>query len=149
MNSLDTNVLIYAINSGCVEHNSAKQLYEAMLREPTQWILSDQILFEFYRRLQNSKILERPLNQAEALRQITFLREESGVQHCAYETGFWRELILGISSTPRKSTHIFDRVLAITLRRNGVKTFYTRNVGDFQEFGFASLVNPIDSHQSK
>lgn len=143
MNSLDTNILIYAVNSGCSEHLVAKGLYERMLREPTQWILSDQVLFEFYRGLQNGKILERPLDQAQAMRQIRFLREESGVLHCAYETGFWRQVMEGFPGQ-RKPTHVFDRVLAITLRQHGVEVFYTRNVGDFADAGFSSLVNPID-----
>ena len=43
-----------------------------------------------------------------------------------------------------RSAHIFDRVLSVTLQRNGVKRFYTRNTRDFAEFGFEALVNPID-----
>lgn len=143
MNSLDTNILIYAVNSGCAEHPMARPVYERMLREPGQWILSDQVLFEFYRGLQNGKILERPLDHAGALRQIQFLREESGVLHCAYETGFWRPLVSGFPER-RKPTHIFDRILGITLRQHGVKVFYTRNVSDFTDAGFTELVNPID-----
>lgn len=146
MNSLDTNILIYAVNSGCEEHLAAKKVYEAMLGAPMEWVLSDQVLFEFYRGLRNGKILERPLDHAAALRQIRFLREESGVLHCAYETGFWQHLMDGFPKDPHRATHIFDRVLAITLRRHGVKTFYTRNVEDFQEAGFVSVVNPIDDN---
>ncbi len=149
MNSLDTNILIYAVNSGCEEHAAAKKLYEAMLGEPTQWILSDQVLFEFYRGLRNGKILERPLGHAGALRQIQFLREESGVQHCAYETEFWGRLVAGFSDVERKAAHIFDRVLAITLRQHGVEIFYTRNVGDFKDAGFSALVNPIDGDHAE
>lgn len=144
MNSLDTNILIYAVNSGCVEHERAKRVYESMLKDPSQWILSDQVLFEFYRGLRNARILERPLNHQEALRQIEFLREHSGVQHCAYEAVFWNDFMKGFRDDPSKSSHIFDRILAITLRKNGVSTFYTRNTKDFAEFGFKSMVNPID-----
>lgn len=38
----------------------------------------------------------------------------------------------------------FDRVLAITLLKDGVKNMDTRNVKDFVEFDFVQLVNPID-----
>ena len=44
----------------------------------------------------------------------------------------------------RASSHIFDRILAITLLGNGVTTFHTRNTRDFSEFSFKKLVNPID-----
>lgn len=144
MNSLDTNILIYAVNSGCKEHAEAKRIYELMLQDATEWILSDQVLFEFYRGLRSAKILERPLDHRQAIQQIEFLREDSGVQHCAYETTFWEDLMKGFSKSETKSSHIFDRVLAVTLRQNGVKTFYTRNTKDFSGFGFEAIVNPID-----
>ena len=144
MNSLDTNILIYAVNSGCQEHASAKLIYEAMLLDSDQWLISDQVLFEFYRGLRNCKILARPLNHRQAFHQIQFLREESGVHHCAYETTFWKDLTREFLETDRKSSHIFDRVLAVTLRQNGVERFYTRNKNDFEGFGFKALINPID-----
>jgi predicted nucleic acid-binding protein len=75
MNSLDANLLIYGVNRGCHEHAKAKAVYESMLETPTHWILSDQVLFEFYRGLRHPQILERPLTQTQALKQITFLRE--------------------------------------------------------------------------
>ena len=144
MNSLDTNILIYAVNRGCDEHERAKKIYQQMLDFPSDWIVSDQVLFEFYRGLRHPKILQRPLNHQQAIEQITFLREKSGVLHCAYEPTFWHQVkTLGSSKTP-KAVHIFDRVLAITLLKNGVKQMYTRNTKDFIEFGFEALINPID-----
>lgn len=147
MNSVDTNVLIYAVNSGCAEHEKARAVYEMMLANPRDWILSDQVLFEFYRGLRHPKILERPLSHQMALDQILFLREQSGVLHCSYETSLWN-LVTRKASNPAnlnpKAIHIFDRVLAVTLLHNGVKNLYTRNEKDFEEFGFEKLINPID-----
>jgi len=146
MNSLDTNILLYAINSGCAEHAAARRIYQSMVEveDGGNWILSDQVLFELYRGLRNGRILERPLGHPQALEQIRFLREDSGVLHCAYETAFWKELATGFTDSERKSAHIFDRVLAVTLRKHGVETFYTRNTQDFVAFGFRHLINPID-----
>lgn len=50
--------------------------------------------------------------------------------------------MLAAPTFPRGRT--YDLVLATTLRANGVDTFYTRNLVDFQDAGFATLVNPID-----
>jgi len=144
MNSLDTNLLIYAVNCGCDEHDRSKAVYEMMLDHPTQWIISDQVLFEFYRGLRHPKILEHPLNHKQALKQITFLREDSGVLHCAYETSFWDLLVHGDEWKKQKAVHVFDRVLGVTLLKNGVKTFYTRNKKDFEAFKFDRLINPVD-----
>ena len=144
MKSLDTNILIYAVNQGCSEHDRAKRVYEAMLDEPSQWIVADQVLFEFYRALRNPRILERPLDHAAALHQIRFLREESGILHCGYDTRFWEKVVVPLAASDRSSAHIFDRILAITLLGNGVTTFHTRNTRDFSEFPFKEIVNPID-----
>ena len=144
MNSLDTNILIYAVNADCPEHSRAAEIYQSMLDVPEEWILSDQILFEFYRALRNSRILERPLGHQQALDQITFLREKSGVQHCAYETAFWPELYRDNSNENPMLAHTFDRVRAATLKQNGVTCFYPRNTKDFTGVGFERLINPID-----
>lgn len=145
MNSLDTNILIYAVNRGCDEHERAKKVYQKMLDSPLDWIVSDQVLFEFYRGLRHPKIVQRPLNHQQAIEQITFIREDSGVLHCAYETTFWDQVKTFESTKNPKAVHIFDRVLAITLLKNGVKKMYTRNTKDFTEFKFEALINPIDA----
>lgn len=144
MNSLDTNILVYAINADCAEHSKAKAVYASMLTAPSDWILSDQVLFEFYRILRNPRVLANPLEHETAVEQIVFLREITGVLHCAYEVSFWDRFLSGFKQTDKKATHIFDRILAVTLKANGVETFYTRNTKDFESFGFSSLVNPID-----
>ena len=144
MKSLDTNILVYAVNQGCAEHDRALPVYESMLENPAEWIVCDQVLFEFYRALRNPRILEHPLDHAAALRQIRFLREDSGVLHCGYDTRFWEMIVTGMESTERKSSHIFDRTLAVTLLGNGVTTFHTRNTRDFMEFPFREIINPID-----
>ena len=143
MNSLDTNILVYAVNRGCQEFESAHAIYQKMLDEPAQWIISDQVLYEFYRALRHPKILEKPLSHTQALAQITFLREESGVRHCGYDTSFWDKIKDFGSHKRPKAIHIFDRILAITLINNGVENLYTRNTKDFKEFNFKNLINPI------
>jgi predicted nucleic acid-binding protein len=132
------------VNQGCAEHDRARPVYEAMLEQPASWIVCDQVLFEFYRALRNPRILERPLGHPAALRQIRFLREDSGFLHCGYDTRFWEKIIIGMESTDRASSHIFDRILAITLLAHGVTTFHTRNTRDFVEFPFQEIINPID-----
>lgn len=147
MNSVDTNVLIYAVNSGCAVHEKARAVYEMMLANPRDWILSDQVLFEFYRGLRHPKILERSLSHQMALDQILFLREQSGVLHCSYETSLWnlvtRKALNRAKPNPT-AIHIIDKVLAVTLLHNGVKNLYTRHKKDFEKFAFEELINPID-----
>ena len=39
----------------------------------------------------------------------------------------------------------FDVVLAATLKRHGVTTFYTRNAADFADLGWFAVVDPLAS----
>ena len=144
MNSLDTNILIYATNNGCEEHDKAIVIYEKLLNNPNEWIISDQVLFEFFRALCNPKILMKPLNQKLALEQIVFLREETGCLHCNYEIDFWKTTIGYLGQSKKSAKNIFDIILGTTLEKNCVKSFFTRNTKDFIQFKSMNIINPID-----
>jgi len=144
MNSLDTNILIYAANSDAPEHAKALTVVNLMLANPSEWILSDQVLWELYKALRHPKILQKPRTSAQATAQVRFIREKSGVACCTYEIGFFDE-VLALLEKPRfpyQRTH--DSVLGMTLLKHGVKTFYTRNEKDFTDIPFPKVINPID-----
>jgi predicted nucleic acid-binding protein len=44
MNSLDTNILIYASNEDAPEHAKAQKVVAKLLATPSEWILADQVL---------------------------------------------------------------------------------------------------------
>jgi predicted nucleic acid-binding protein len=144
MKSLDTNILLYAADEDCREHDSAIRLVNDALRSPADWMLADQVLFEMYAGLRHSAVFAKPLSAKEAARRVAFLRDESGFSCCCYELRSWPTIHAGLSAPafPRRRT--YDLVLAVTLRTAGVTEFYTRNVADFRDAGFARVVNPID-----
>lgn len=144
MKSLDTNILLYAADQDCREHNAAIRLVNAALGSPTEWMLADQVLFELYAGLRHPGVFAKPLSAAEAAKRVAFLRDESGFSFCCYELRSWPTIrtVLAIPAFPRRRT--YDFVLAVTLRSNGVDEFYTRNIADFRDAGFKHLINPID-----
>jgi len=144
MKCLDTNILLYAADEDCREHDAAIRLVNEALRSPADWILADQVLFEMYAGLRHSAVFAKPLSAKEAARRVAFLRDESGFSCCCYELRLWPTIHAGLSTPafPRRRT--YDLVLAVTLRTAGVTEFYTRNVVDFRDAGFARVVNPID-----
>ena len=77
MKSLDTNILLYSINSDCPEHTICKQLVNKALIEKDQWIVADQVFFELYRLLRNPVVLQKPLTASEAADTINWYREKS------------------------------------------------------------------------
>lgn len=144
MNSLDTNILVYAANMAAPEHGRALAIVNAMLARPAEWILADQVLWEFYKALRHPKILQKPRTAMQAAAQIRFLREQSGVACCAYETSLFDAIVSKLDKPrfPYQRTH--DVILGVTLRRQGVKVFHTRNEKDFADVGFEKVINPID-----
>ena len=144
MKSLDTNILVYAANQDAPEHLGAITVVNEMLAKPSEWLLADQVLWELYKALRNPKVLQKPRTAAQAAAQIEFLRTQAGVSHCAYEPSLFPGLLRRLKQTsfPYQRTH--DAILAQTLVHHGVRTFYTRNLRDFEGAGFARLLNPID-----
>ena len=143
MKSLDTNLLIYAANESCKEHPVARELAESLLAEPQEWMLADQVLFEYYRALRNPHILERPLTAERAANQVRFLREEAGCLHCAYSLDLWDAVTPHLSQESLRGIGVFDVILAVTLKANGITRFYTRNVSDFEHFGLFAVIDPF------
>jgi toxin-antitoxin system PIN domain toxin len=143
MNSLDTNILLYATNADCPEHPRARPVIEEMLAAPGQWVIADQVLFEYYRLVRNPAVLARPLSAAEAKKRLGFFRDESGVPHCGYEIALWPEIANQLGRPGFSAARTFDLVLAVTLKAAGVRRFYTRNVRDFRPFGFFEVVDPL------
>ncbi len=143
MKSLDTNILYYATNLRCPEHAKAAALVRSVRLSPREWILADQVLFEYYRLVRNSAVVERPLDAREASARLHYFRDELGCLHCSYDQSLFAEIALLLADTGMPASRTFDRVLAVTLRSNGVRTFYTRNVRHFQDLGWFDVIDPI------
>ncbi len=144
MKSGDTNLLLYAMNRGCAEHAQAKVWLHAALAEPRGWIFSDQVLFELYRLLRHPRVMTKPLSAKAAVAQIVWFREETGFLHCGYDESLWTGVLGAVAAQgARSGLLVHDAVLAETLRAQGVTQFYTRNVTDFEGFGFFEVVNPL------
>lgn len=145
MKSLDTNILVYALNADCAEFQRASAALQTALDDPQNWIIADQVYLELYRALRNPRIFGNPYGASEAFSKIQMLRDECGLRHCCYGDQIWDQLAARIQKAdfPYQRTH--DAVLAETLLRAGVQTLYTRNIKDFEGYSFATLINPIDA----
>jgi predicted nucleic acid-binding protein len=144
MNSLDTNILIYASNEDVPEYAKAQKLVGELLAAPADWIIADQVLIEFYRALRNPAVFQSPASAPDAGGMVNFYREEAGCQRCCFELEMWQWLERHLKSSRFEAKRTYDAVLAVTLISNTVDVFYTRNTRDFRGFGFRSVVNPID-----
>lgn len=143
MQSFDANVLLYAINRDCAEHEPCRALIAEALDTPNDWVVAEQLWFELYRLLRHPSVLQRPLDAATAANTVAWYRDKSGWQPCAWSPSQMPKLQAQWSNAEFPARRTFDAVLALTLRANGVTRFYTRNVRDFAGAGFAEVVDPV------
>jgi toxin-antitoxin system PIN domain toxin len=141
MLSIDTNVLLYAQNQDCPEHDAAAGfLLECADRDDIA--LCELVLVELYQLLRNPAVVTRTLDAPEAAEVCqTFRRNRRWalIENAPVMNGVWvRAATPGIARR-----RVFDARLALTLRHHGVDEFATRNIKDFEDFGFSRVWDPI------
>jgi predicted nucleic acid-binding protein len=114
------------------------------LSEPDSWVIADQVWFELYRLLRNPNVLSKPLDARRAAEAIDWYRNKSGWRKCSWECKHMSELSEAWKEKDFPARRVFDLVLAVTLRENGVDELYTRNIADFTDRGFRRLINPLE-----
>ncbi|MCF6334504.1 MAG: hypothetical protein L3J12_02020 [Spirochaetales bacterium] len=143
MRSLDTNILLYSINTACSEYTLCRQLVDKALSEKDLWIVADQVWFELYRLLRNPVVLQNPLTASKAANIIDWYREKSGWLKCAWEPDMMKNLKLQWNKESFPARRSFDAILAVTLKNHGVTDFYTRNTKDFESYNYFNIINPL------
>ncbi|MEA3643324.1 MAG: TA system VapC family ribonuclease toxin [Lamprobacter sp.] len=142
MLSIDTNILLYAQNQDCAEHARAKAFIEASCARDDVAVC-ELVLVELYQLLRNPAVLAKPLSAPEAA--AVCMRWRSNPRWALIENApimdkLWQ--LAQQADLPRRA--VFDARIALTVRHHGVTEWATRNTSDFEAFGFARLINPID-----
>jgi toxin-antitoxin system PIN domain toxin len=143
--SIDTNVLLYAQNRDCPEHDAASA-FLVECADRTDVAVCELVLMELYQLLRNPAVLTRPLDGPEATEVCqTFRRNRRWalVENAPVMNDVWM-----LAATPGMARRrLFDARLALTLRHHGVDEFATRNISDFNTFGFTRVWDPVTSNR--
>ena len=141
MLSFDTNILLYAQNRDCPEHDAASG-FLADCAGRADVAVCELVLMELYQLLRNPAVVPRPLDGPEAAEVCqTFRRNRRWalIENAPVMSDVW-----ALAATPGIARRrLFDARLALTLRHHGVDEFATRNTGDFTDFGFTRVWDPI------
>jgi|GEM_PF-574122 predicted nucleic acid-binding protein len=145
MFSIDTNLLVYAHNTGSEFHEQAitnvtQIINERDLNGQHTVCLSTQVLTEFFHVITLHRI-ENPLSINEALSILQDYKDAGIPIIHQQETQFQTFLEILETTTTRRKT--FDVALAATLKDNQVSGLYTVNVNDFVSFDFLEVINPL------
>ena len=137
--SIDTNLLVYAQNSRCTQHEAARA-FVTHCRD-REIVICELVLVELYLVLRSAAIVARPLGATEAAEICTRYRANPcwRLVECApVMDAVWQRA--GSSGFARRN--IIDARLALTLRHHGVTEFATANTRHFDGFGFSRVWNP-------
>jgi toxin-antitoxin system PIN domain toxin len=141
MLSIDTNVLLYAQNQDCPEHDAAAGFLTDCANRGDVAVC-ELVLVELYQLLRNPAVVTRPLDAPEAAAVCqTFRRNRRWalIENAPVMNDVWAR-----AATPGIARRrMFDARLALTLRHHGVDEFATRNTKDFHDFGFSRVWDPI------
>ena len=142
MISMDTNILLYAYDTECPEHQAAIDYVRSQHDNP-RLALSELVLVELYVLLRNPVILRHPLSAKDTVDVIQTYRANRHWYIIESAEGIMNDVwrLAGASDFPRR--RIFDARLAQTLRRHGVNELATRNVDDFEGLGLERVWDPI------
>ena len=146
MLSIDTNLLVYAQNTGCDEHRRARAFLSACRERDV--VICELVLVELYLVLRSVAIVSRPLAAEEAVEICGAYRNNPRwrlVEHASVMAEVWDRA----KAPDFARRRIIDARLALTLRHHGVTELATANVRDFQGFGFARVWNPIEDIENQ
>lgn len=149
MFAIDTNLMVYAHNTACPYHKTAKQFTERVMNERDDdgqllVCLPAQVLTEFIHVI-TWQHLESPISLEEALKIVQDYLDTGIKIICQKDTQILTFITLFHMITTRKK--VFDVALAATLKDNRVTGLYTRNVDDFKGFDFLQVINPLSDEE--
>lgn len=142
MISFDTNLLFPAIEPSHRDHVAARSFVEGLEGAVA---LSELVLMELYVLVRNPVVCRRPLGPGDAVALVERLRTGTRWRLLDAPEGLMAEVWKRAADPGFGRRRIFDSRLAVSLVRQGVRRFATRNVADFRGFGFEEVLDPLGS----
>ena len=142
--SIDVNLLLYASDGSCRQHDDAVRFLRQRAADPDIFILFWPTVFGYLRIATHPRIFARPLSPAEALANVESLLNLPRVRVASEGDDFlefYREVGCGLTV---RGNLVPDAHLAALLRQHGVRTLYTADT-DFKKFDFLDVRNPLTS----
>jgi predicted nucleic acid-binding protein len=137
---VDTNVLIYALDTVAPQHAAARTLLEAARTEAATLYVTSQILCEFYSVMTNPRRVARPRTADEAM---TVLSDMLTFLHVLPVPANTIDRLLDLlRRRPVTGSDVFDLHIIAAMQANSIGRIYTFNLADFEAFPELSVVTP-------
>ena len=140
---IDTNILLYAVNTDAPQHTSAINFLAEKLATSDAWYLTEGIAYEFLRVSTHAKVFPEPLawEQSVQFLQALWVRENvtvltAGVDH-------WLTLASALPNIHFPAGNLFfDIRTYVLMLEHGVRSIYSAD-SDFLQFHGIDVINPL------
>lgn len=140
---IDTNVLLYAANSDCDEHQDAYQFLAHAASTAAPWYLTEGIIYEFLRVSTHAKVFPNPLSWKKALEFVKPLLTNENFLLLASGEDHWDQLEKTLERLSYPSGNLFFDIRTVVLmKEHGIRKIYTTDT-DFLQFTGIEVVNPF------
>lgn len=134
---IDSNILVYSINSASPKHKQAQRFLQENLNV---LVVAHQNIFETLRVLTHSRF-PSPMKTRDALEAI-----ESILKGCVVISPDYRTHRIALELIKKHrllADQIFDAYLVATALGNSIDTIATDNIKDFKKFTEVKVINPF------
>jgi toxin-antitoxin system PIN domain toxin len=141
---VDTNILLYAANSGAAEHQSARHFLSDCGLHAGLWFLTEGICYEFLRVTTHPRVFPSPLTAREAMRFLDVLLSSDRFDVLAAGHAHWICLRRLLKRTPQPAGNLFFDLRTVALmHEHAIRRIYTADT-DFLQFEGIEVVNPLN-----
>lgn len=142
---VDTNVLLYAADTGSEFHHPCRDLLEASRSGPTPWFLTWGIAYEFLRVATHPRVFARPWSAPEAHGFLDALLRSPSTRVLTHTERHAEVLAACLVDVPEaRGNLIQDLHTAALMREHGIGRIVTRD-RDFHRFPFLDVIDPVRS----
>ncbi len=146
MIGVDTNVLAYAVNSQCPEHEACREVIQGMRAQagssPERLALPWSVAYEFLRVVTHPRFHVRPLTVEQAWGFVTELIERPHVTVVGPGPGHAAAASRMLAAPGVRGNLVHDAHIAAVLAEHGIRRIYTRDQ-DFHRFPGLEVVDPL------
>ena len=142
---LDTNILLYAVNTACHEHSPCRNYLEHLFSSRETVFIPDNVLYEFLRVSTHARVFQNPLTSQKASSFVDHLLSQQDVSLLSATKDHWNSLrqLLDELGSP-SGNFFFDIHTAALMREHGIRQIATADA-DFSKIKGLIVHNPLVS----
>jgi len=139
---VDTNILLYAANRGCPEHEFCRDFLRGIVAIGDTCFVPENVIYEFLRVATHPRVFPQPLRASEAISFLDALLSVPNFRVLGATERHWSSLCFLVTELGEPSGNFFfDIHTAALMREHGIRRIASAD-NDFAKFSGFEVVNP-------